>query len=111
MAGATDRHEAKLLAILRAVAAPVSLTDLTNISGLQKTTVSSVLNNAAFWGKVTIRQDGIDSQTFFEITSPTPSENIRSAKARWVFWYPPTDEPYCQLVGQFKLLNYLHDRG
>lgn len=100
----SDRHERTLLSILTAVNAPLSLTDLANISGLQKTTVSSILGNAAFWGKVSTWTDGTDSQTFFQAPSPP----ISSEPPVLAVKYRPPVESYCQLVGEYKLLNILH---
>lgn len=91
----------------------MSLTELSLVSELQKSTVSSVLRDSAFWGRVTQTTHGTIPQTYFtykEVNHPTEDHPINTAnihKVRWTQYVPDGWDTHPELVGQFKLLNIL----
>ena len=90
MSSVTKGHERRLLAILEQADAPVSLSYLNTLTGLQKTTISGILHEAAEWGKVKVWTEGTQTQTYFRFIYPTPI--IDSLKhAKWVHWTPPIE--------------------
>lgn len=101
-------HELRLLKILEAASAPVSLSELSENTTLQKSVISSVLRDAAYWGRVSIKYEPTQNQTYY--TTPRKAQNCAYLKhARWVRYTPPLESmtTHPQLVGNFKLLNYL----
>jgi hypothetical protein len=103
-----ESHKKNLMALLREEGRAMSLTALSEKSALQKSAVSAILRDAAFWGELTQWVEGPEQQTYFSLPQPALPRYIamqkpwRSEDRTWSDLETPANSS-----PEFKLLNYL----